>query len=150
MKQRTSSIISEVILILVALLFLILSFTTLNPTEAFYRSAGFYPALLCGIILVISFYSLFKDLFYKKETKILDFGNMTYFLIIAAIMISVPFIWKVLGFNVAMFISTAAAVYIFHDKSKPVVNRCIFAVAIGAVTAAVGHFGFGVLLQVNF
>ncbi len=153
MKQRVLSIISEAVLLLTGSLFLYLAQTTLTSGEAFYRSAGFYPSLLCCLIIIGSAIGIVRDVLEMKkgDGETINLGNMKKLALIMAILIAMVLIWNLFNvFYLSLFLAIAAVMFFFHKTERPLRGRILFALIFSVIFTAIAFAAFSILLQIDF
>ena len=148
-RYKTATYVANTIFILLAAcgLFMIYNFET--PIVRLTIGPGYYPALLCGALIIASAVSLIKT-FKSRDDRVIELPKIKNALLIIVVFTAFLAFWKVTGqFYVVSFISMGILLYFLNPQPNGV-GKVVKAVAISLCIQVFVYFVFQKLMYFRF
>lgn len=153
MKRQVLSIITEVALIIVGVIILYQAQVNLSTGAQFYKSAGFYPSILCCLLIACSVVGIIKDAVSLKHTPedIVVFGNLKNGLLICVLIAATIVLWETTRmFYLAVFLLIFLSLYFFHEPERGKTDRIKTAAKFSIIFMVAAYLIFHYALKIKF
>lgn len=151
-NKQKASIISEIIVLVVGLYFLLYSVLEIKWQSQWYRSASLFPIGVSSVLIIATLVALYQDIWgkHKDSTKVLKIGNFKRLPIVVGIIAAEIAAWQFLGnFYLSMFVGTSALITMMNVQQTNRKKRVLMSTAISAVFILLVYLIFGVVFQID-
>lgn len=151
-NKKKASIVSELLILVIAGYFLYNSLFVLKWQKQWYRSGSLFPAIISVVVIGAALAGLYQDLFgaNKGSKKTFSIGSLKRLPIILGIMVLELIVWQMLGyFYLSMFVGTAVMIAMMNVLEKNWTKRIGFAVVISGVFIGFVYVLFDMICQIS-
>lgn len=150
-NKRKASIVSELLVLTVAVYFLYSSLFVLRWQKQWFRSGNVFPAIISVVVICACLAGLCQDLFGSRDAgRQISIGNLRRLPVILGIMVLELIVWqKFKLFYVSMFAGTAVMIAMMNIVERSWKKRISMAVGISAVFIVLVYLLFDVLCQIS-
>lgn len=146
MSQKWTSVVTQAILGTCGIIFFVMSYCFNDGGTSIYASAGYYPMLVSGLIVLFSITGICSDLIGKEKTneKKIDLSNIKNIGLVALALVIIITMWQILklfyvGATIGVGILLIGLDPVKKDQ-KHIVRSVIIAVAMSIATYMIFEF----------